>query len=233
MKEDLQDFTIDNVFPWGRSKEEYIKMFALSEKDLQSSILDCGAGPSSFNCEQYRANNKVISCDPIYQFTGEQIKNRIEATALAIMKRVKANYDNFVWQSITSPEHLYNIRMSAMEQFIIDFSEGVKQGRYINESLPTLSFNNQQFDLALCSHFLFTYSQELSLEFHQQSVLEMCRVAKEVRIFPVLESFTGKPSLYLDPIIETLSAEGYQVMIEQTPYEFQINGNQMLKINKF
>ncbi len=231
MKEDLQDFTIDNVFPWGRSKEEYIKMFTLSEQDLQSSILDCGGGPSSFNCEQYRANNKVISCDPIYQFTGEQIKNRIEATALAIMKRVKANYDNFVWQHITSPEHLYHIRMSAMEQFLEDFSEGVKQGRYINESFPTLSFNDCQFDLALCSHFLFTYSQQFSWEFHRESILEMCRVAKEVRIFPLLESFTGKLSSHLDSIIKTLSTDGYRVMIVQTPYEFQINGNQMLKIN--
>ena len=62
------NFTINKVFPWGRSLTEYIRMFALSEKDLQSSILDCGGGPSSFNQGQYQAGNLVISCDPIYQY---------------------------------------------------------------------------------------------------------------------------------------------------------------------
>ncbi|MDJ0534515.1 MAG: SAM-dependent methyltransferase [Xenococcaceae cyanobacterium MO_207.B15] len=224
------DFTIDNVFPWGRALAEYTRMFALSEKDLQSSILDCGGGPSSFNSEQYNAGNLVISCDPIYQFTAEQIQNRIQATYPLIMEGLQVNYDKFVWQDITSPEHLAEVRMSAMKKFLNDFPEGLKQGRYLNASLPNLPFTNQQFDIALCSNFLFTYSQEFSLEFHLQSILEMCRVAKDVRVFPLVEIFTGAVSPHLNPIITRLRDRGYQVNIEQVEYEFQINGNQMLHV---
>ena len=223
-------FTINNVFPWGRSLTEYSQMFDLGKKDLQSSILDCGGGPSSFNQEQYQAGNLVISCDPIYQFTPQQIQNRIEATYPVIMERVSSNYNNFVWQNIASPEHLAEIRMSAMQKFIDDFPEGLKQGRYLNASLPNLPFTTQQFDLALCSHFLFTYSQEFSLEFHLESILEMCRVAQEVRIFPLLESFTGAVSPHLSSIIKILRDRGCQVTVTKVPYEFQKNGNQMLRV---
>jgi len=40
------------------------------------------------------------------------------------------------------------------------------------------------FDLALCSHFLFLYSDQLSKQFYVQAIREMCRGASEVRIFP-------------------------------------------------
>ncbi|HHP7229757.1 MAG TPA: SAM-dependent methyltransferase [Xenococcaceae cyanobacterium] len=226
----INEFTIDNVFPWGRSLAEYRQMFALSTKDLSSSILDCGGGPASFNQEQYQAGNLVVSCDPIYQFTAEQIRNRIEATYPIILERVRANYDNFVWQNITSPEHLAEVRMSAMQQFLDDFPQGLEQGRYLIAALPSLPFKERQFELALCSHFLFTYSQEFSLEFHLKSILEMCRVAQSVRIFPLLESFTGAVSPHLDFIIQSLQEYGYRVSIEPVEYEFQINGNQMLHV---
>lgn len=42
-------FALDKVVPWGRSYEEYISMFDLSEADLQLRILGCGDGPAGFN----------------------------------------------------------------------------------------------------------------------------------------------------------------------------------------
>src|SRR5918997_1381636 len=39
----------------------------------------------------------------------------------------------------------------------------------------------------ICSHFFFTYSEQLSLDFHVASVEEMCRVACEARMFSVQE----------------------------------------------
>ena len=41
------------------------------------------------------------------------------------------------------------------------------------------------FDLALCSHLLFTYSKQLSASFHVEAVLEMCRVARESAFSPL------------------------------------------------
>jgi hypothetical protein len=83
--------------------------------------------------------------------------------------------------------------------------------------------------LALSSHFLFLYSAQLSYEFHLAAVLEMCRVATEVRIFPLLDlkcRFSG----HIEPIRARLTSRGYQVTIEDVPYEFQRGGNQMLRI---
>ena len=42
-------FTLEQVVPWGRSFEEYRRMFALSEGDLASRILGSGARPPRFN----------------------------------------------------------------------------------------------------------------------------------------------------------------------------------------
>lgn len=42
---------LDQVVPFGRSFDEYVKMFSLSEADLQKSILSAAAGPASFNAE--------------------------------------------------------------------------------------------------------------------------------------------------------------------------------------
>ncbi|MGK7894555.1 MAG: IS200/IS605 family accessory protein TnpB-related protein [Xenococcus sp. (in: cyanobacteria)] len=71
-----------------------------------------------------------------------------------------------------------------MNKFLADFDTGLAQGRYLKELLPTLNFADQQFDIALCAHLLFTYSEQFSLDFHLQSILEMCRVAQDVRVFP-------------------------------------------------
>jgi hypothetical protein len=85
------------------------------------------------------------------------------------------------------------------------------------------------FDLALCSHFLFTYSDHLSEEFHLDAILEMCRVAREVRIFPLLK-ISGEVSPWLQPVIGELVARGYGVERMPVSYEFQKGGNQMLRV---
>ena len=58
-------FTLNRVVPWGRSFEEYRRMFALSDADLQLKILGCADGPASFNAEASRLGHSVISIDPI------------------------------------------------------------------------------------------------------------------------------------------------------------------------
>jgi hypothetical protein len=55
-------------------------MFALTPGDLLGKILDCAAGPSSFNAELIAEGHEVTSCDPIYSLSGEEIYARILAT---------------------------------------------------------------------------------------------------------------------------------------------------------
>ena len=137
-------------------------------------LLDCAGGPASFNAQLSDRGYSVISCDPIYQFTSEEIASRIEETRPLISEGVRANYDNYIWQSIQSVEQLIKIRIDAMQEFLQDFPVGVKQNRYISAELPNLPFDDSAFDLGLCGHFLFTYSDHLSGKFHVESILELC-----------------------------------------------------------
>lgn len=225
-------FKLENVVPWGRSLADYRGMFNLTETDLQQSILDCASGPSSFNVEMTRAGGTVISCDPIYQFSVAEIRQRIEKTYPSIIQGLQVNRDRFVWQEIQSPAQLGEMRMAAMEQFLADLSPGLAAGRYRVEELPQLPFEGNRFDLALCGHFLFSYSDQFSLEFHLASILELCRVAREVRVFPLLENFTGDRSPHLEPIERSLRERGYQCEIAIAAYEFQRNGNQLLRVRE-
>jgi hypothetical protein len=55
-------------------------MFGLTPGDLPRKILDCAAGPSSFNAELTAEGHDVTSCDPLYRFTAEGIRPRIDAS---------------------------------------------------------------------------------------------------------------------------------------------------------
>ena len=57
-----------------------------------------------------------------------------------------------------------------MSRFLKDFPGGCDKGRYVECALPALTFGADSFDLALCSYFLFTYSSQLSEEFHLASI---------------------------------------------------------------
>lgn len=223
---------LEKVVLWGRSLAEYIRMFNLTADALNQRILDCAGGPASFNAEMTHQGYSVISCDPIYQFSAEKIAQRIQETYQTVIEKAKATREYFVWQDIESPEKLGQIRMWAMQQFLDDFPLGIQQGRYIIGELPRLPFDTAQFDLALCSHFLFTYSDVLSLEFHLESIQELCRIANEVRIFPLLNTFSREVSPLLPLVMQELAAQGYHLELQQVGYEFQKGGNQLLKVEQ-
>jgi len=222
-------FELTEIVPWGRSFVEYVAMFGLTREDLGKKILCCADGPAGFNAGMKKLGNKAVSCDPIYQFSAAEIKVRIDACFPDVIKHAESNKDNYVWKNIGSIEELGRVRTQAMGEFLTDFEAGRREGRYVPQSLPALSFNSRQFDLALCSHFLFLYSSHLTFDFHLESVVEMCRVADEVRIFPLL-NLDGKVSPYLDPLVIELKRRGYVTEICTVEYEFQRGGNQMLRI---
>ncbi len=220
-------FTLQKVVPWGRSLNEYIAMFSLSPGDLKKRILGCGDGPAGFNAELSSRGGAVVSVDPIYRFTVDKIKQRIDQTYETIIEQTHANRDEFVWKNIKTVDELGSIRMKAMERFLEDFPRGA--GRYTAGALPSLPFKDKQFDLALCSHFLFLYSQQYSLEFHMKSLYELCRVATEVRVFPLLE-LGSVTSRHLHTVLDTLPECGFECSVENVPYEFQKGGNEMLTV---
>jgi SAM-dependent methyltransferase len=223
-------FTLDNVVPWGRSFEEYSAIFALTGEDLKKRILGCGDGPAGFNARLTRQGGRVVSADPLYRFSAKEIRGKIDAAFDEVLDQTRKNCNEFLWTSIRSVEELGAVRMAAMEEFLVDYPAGLKEGRYLQAALPSLPFEDRSFDLALCSHLLFLYSEQFPLEFHLEAVRELCRVAREVRIFPLLE-LGAITSRHLEPLIKQLETEGYSLETIPVNYEFQKGGNKMLKVS--
>jgi hypothetical protein len=211
---------LDEVVPWGRTLEEYKSMFSLSLTDLSTKILGCGDGPASFNTEMTELGHSVVSIDPVYQFSTEQIEQRVRATYEPVISQVKQNSSNYIWKNFQDADELGKARLNAMEKFLLDYESGKVAGRYLHQSLPSLEFFDDQFELCVCSHLLFLYSEQLSLDFHVNSIHELLRVASEVRIFPLLK-LDGEPSSYLELVLENLSNKGCSVQIQSVDYEFQ------------
>jgi hypothetical protein len=222
---------LKNIVPWGRSLSEYQKMFSLSDTDLKLNILGCGDGPASFNSEVNCLGGQVVSIDPIYQFSSEQIRSRIKEVYPQVMEQVSTNKDDYVWNNIKNPEELgrlRRLRMSAMETFLSDYENHKDSNRYINASLPTLPFPDAEFDLAVCSHYLFLYSEHVDLEQHILSMKELCRVSNEVRVYPLLSISSNKVSPHLEPVITELERNGIDVALVAVNYEFQKGATKML-----
>jgi len=223
-------YTYESAVPWGRSFEEYVRMFSLSETDLRGKTLGCADGPAGFNARMKELGHHAISCDPLYQFSASQIRKRIDETYDNIIAQTYSNIERFNWSTITSVEDLGRVRRAAMDSFLADYDDGKAYGRYVSAELPDLPFRNGTFDLAICSHFLFLYSPILSLNLHQQAIEAMCAVAEEVRIFPLL-TFNSDPSPYVEPVMTALRSAGRIASIERVTYEFQKGGNEMLRIH--
>ena len=204
-------------------------MFALTPTDLGGRILDCAAGPASFNAEATAAGHRIVSCDPLYHHTAGDIRRRVEENSDALVENARAARDRSVWDAIRSPGHLKEVRLAAMNRFAADFPSGIAEGRYRTDELPHLAFEDRAFDLALCSHFLFLYSDRLSAEFHVAAVKEMCRVAGEARVFPLLGAY-GAASPHVEPVIRELRDCGYNPEVRRVPYEFLRGGDQMLSV---
>ena len=202
-------------------------MFGLSEGDLSKRILGCGDGPASFNVEATDRGFQVTSCDPVYQFRADEIRRRIDDVYPEIMTKMRQGVGNYIWDSLSSVEHLGEVRMKAMSRFLSDFDAGCRQGRYVSASLPSLPFSDSEFDLAVCSHYLFLYSDHVDGAAHLDSMRELCRVASEVRVFPVV-SLDGEASKHLDQVMTTLSANGIDVSLQPVSYRFQKGATEML-----
>jgi hypothetical protein len=124
-------------------------------------------------------------------------------------------------------EDTLNSPCVAVQAFLDDYGLGKRQGRYVDAELPSVALASKSFDLAVCSHFLFLYTEQLSEAFHRCAIRELCRLAYEVRIFPLL-ALDGRPSPYIATIVDHLR-DCCEVSIETVPYEFQRGGNQMMR----
>ena len=222
---------LDNVVPFGRSLNEYQCMFNLTESDLEKKIIGIGDGPASFNAEMKERGKRVVSIDPLYMYGANEIESQFYKVVENIIFQVKETPNDWVWTYHNSPSHLRENRTKALIKFIEDYEAGKLEGRYEIGELPKLDIDNHQYDIALCSHFLFLYSEQYNYRFHCLAIHEMLRVANEVRIFPLLTLALNK-SPHLEPLINELESKSYEATIQEVKYELQKGGNEMLRVIK-
>lgn len=97
---------LDQVVPFGRSFDEYVRMFALDEIDLTQSILSVADGPASFNAEGTEKGIRIQSCDPLYAFGADEIRDRFYAVLDNVITQIENTPNSWVWSYHTSPADL-------------------------------------------------------------------------------------------------------------------------------
>ncbi len=226
------------VLFYGRTLQEYIKMFALELSKYEGcKVLDCPAGPASFVEEARQQGLDAIGCDPFYT---DEIELLIEHGKFGIDKTVEFcfNYSQLSSQKFySSIEAMKEYATTALKIFTDSYPVGRKHNRYVQAALPNLPFDNKSFDLVLSGNFLFVYSnlshkklEYLDYQFHYQAVLELLRVSKgEVRIFPI-PSFGEQLNEYALRLLDDLEKEKIMAHLIPVEYELIQGSNLMLSL---
>ncbi|OSX77822.1 hypothetical protein BU14_0131s0005 [Porphyra umbilicalis] len=228
---------LSDVIPWGRTADEYERMFLLSRTDDLPThrFLGVADGPASFNAEWTAAGGRVTSVDPLYALPGAGIVARYAAVRGQVAAALTANPGAYAWGP--APARFPNVpallrrRDTAMAAFAADFDAGRAAGRYVTGGLPALPLPADAADVALVSHYLFLYSRQVDGPAHVAAVEELLRVAPEVRIFPLL-TLAGEVSPHVDTVVGHARRRGWGVSVKQVDYEVQRDGNQMMVISR-
>ena len=212
-----------------RSYDEYVAMFGLDVTALDGlRVLDCSAGASSFAAHARGLGCRTVAVDPAYALPRDQL-----ATTAAESNRngrgiALDNADRFTWEWYGGREARDRMRARALGEFVVDYAS--RRGGYVAAALPQLPFGAAAFDLALCSHLLFTWADQLGHGWHLAALCELARVAVEVRVFPTLVQGRGEAVPFWDALMTDLQSAGLTTQRRHVPYEFQVGGNTMLVV---
>jgi|SRR5687768_11908291 len=221
---------LDRVVLLGRTLEEYQRFFGL---DLDAwrgkAILDVAAGVSSFTAEGRRRGFNITALDRIYSASAEEIRRRCERDLAEVASEIgdKAVYN---WDFYRNAEGMRQYRARAYRTFLRDFIE--TPSHYVAHELPPTPFSDAQFDLTLLSYLLFVYEDQLSYEFHVETLRELLRItSKEIRIYPTV-TFEAEPSETLRRIRNESEFARLKFEFVPTDFEFLRNSNCYLRITR-
>ena len=211
---------------WGHHLSDYCEMFDLLEQDLaDKKIIEYGAGATSFNAQMHAKGRAVVSVDPLYALPFDELKETVQDVFDTTVSKIKNNKDKYNWKNYGDLTALLEQRQQGIEQFLADFEQGKQQGRYVSQ-LDNLQ--DYSFDLALITHHLFVNYGDKGASEHVALILEMIRVAGEVRTFPLLNKY-GQVSQLLGPVMQILQQKDIALEVRQVASQLQKAGNAMLR----
>ena len=203
-------------------------MFNLTDADLARSIINYPNGISSFNTQMHQLGHTVISGDPNYHLSLDDMREHAEQTYRQSVDYLKQHSAQLQHNDQQTIDRILASFAHHHEQFLQDYEQGRRQQRYQAMQLPNLDFNDRQFDLALACHLFFHHGQHRDSSLIE-SIHALCRVALEVRIFPLLNQH-GEISDELGSVLFDLQQHNYGIEIKQVAYETIKGGNAMLRI---
>lgn len=214
---------------WGHGIDEYREMFDLSQEEMNSKILEYGCGPSAVNVQQTQAKNQVVSCDPLFVLDKDTLFSKTIMIFAQMAEEIKSEEEHFDFSRSGNFDNLLAERKRGINEFFADYNQGKIEGRYLGVADYHLPFPDFSFDFALCSHYLFADLDDQTVEFHLSVIRELARVAKEVRIFPLIDK-EGNTSEFLGPVLLGLQQENYGIEVREVAFHLQKSGNAMLRV---
>ncbi|MCT0201463.1 class I SAM-dependent methyltransferase [Synechococcus sp. CS-603] len=211
---------------YGRLGKQALSMFNLDPQQWRGArVLDCPGGPGSLSAVLRADGFDVTAVDPLYALAEDSLKQRALADLdramgqLAGDPAIRPGFD----LAACRQEHL-----AALDVFLAD--RRANPDRYIAASLPALPFADQQFDLVLSGHLLFSYAsmadgglmpaEGLDLAWHHRALAELLRVSRRaVRLYP---AHTIERQARRHPFAESLLAElppRWSGRFASTPYD--------------
>ena len=222
--------TFNVVLVTSRSYDEYVAMFDLQARDLSKSVLDCSAGVAGFAAEAGARGAHVVAVDPAYALPRDEIARLGRADLVRGSAIADEHPDRFTFDWYGSPERRLSMRNRALAQFVTDLV--THPSHYVAGQLPQLPFRDASYGLGVCSHLLFTWADQLGEDWHRAALLELTRVAAEVRVFPTVVQGPGEPVPFWDSLMSDLAQAGLAAEQRRVPYEFQKGADTMLVVTR-
>ena len=229
-------FNLERVTFYGRSLAEYEQMFLIKGSNwVNKSILDCPGGPASFGKEARQMGIHVCAVDPQFKHDPDTLQSLGSQDIDYVISKIAETSEQRKWDYYASLESLRNKQFEIFRTFIADYRQDwPSQTHYLAASLPHLPFEDQAFDLALSGHFLFSFHTHFSTDLTIASLLELTRVAREVRVFPLRSNEQDREVLFadFDRITESLQEHEVAFEVKQANFEFQKGANELMILRR-
>lgn len=227
----MNDFMqLNDVVLIGRTMDEYLRIFALTDSAKTEHILDAASGICSFTAEANALGWNVTASDRVYQFDADMIEQKCRQDLVEVIEKLEPIQARYVWDFFPDIPSLQRQREKAYTRFLRDYRQ-YGQDRYHSVVYPKSPFANNQFTLTLVSHFLFLYEDQLDYDFHKATLLELLRItSKEIRIFPIV-NLRNQRCIHLTQMMADPDFKDLAFTIEPVDYEFLRNANEVLIIH--
>ncbi|PJD92730.1 MAG: hypothetical protein CK424_03885 [Legionella sp.] len=214
---------------WGHHLDEYRDMFDLSHTSFTMRFLEFQSGASAFQAELRQKAAHLVSYDTWFELDKLALQQTIERSFTTRLAQIKTRQNAFDFQRYGSLDKLVAYRRQGLAKFLHDYDLGHAEGRYVGTQQAALPFSDFFFDYALSSHHFFSAVAPQTVAYHVDKIQELARVAKDVRIFPLVDA-DGVPSSLLGPVILALQQKNYGIEVRDVLYHLQPKGNAMLRI---